>query len=85
MKKPKFFIITIGMFVAGAILLLLAALLGRAESNLTLTFALAVLGGAAVAVGIVSYVTRQERQNQRTNTKLLQLWQADKTLSLIHI
>lgn len=68
------------MFVAGAILLLLAALLGRAESNLTLTFALAVLGGAAVAGGIVSYVTRQERQNQRTNTKLLQLWQADKTL-----
>ncbi|OFK64755.1 hypothetical protein HMPREF2806_00030 [Corynebacterium sp. HMSC076G08] len=71
---------TVGMFVSGAILLLLAALMGRAESNLTLTFALAVLGGVAVAGGIVSYVTRQERQNQRTNTKLLQLWQADKTL-----
>ena len=80
MKKPKFFIITIGMFVSGAILLLLAALMGRAEANLTLALALSVLGGAAVACGIVSYMTRQERQNQRTNKKLLQLWQVEKNL-----
>ena len=68
------------MFVSGAILLLLAALMGRAEANLTLALALSVLGGAAVACGIVSYMTRQERQNQRTNKKLLQLWQVEKNL-----
>lgn len=54
--------------------------MGRAEANLTLALALSVLGGAAVACGIVSYMTRQERQNQRTNKKLLQLWQVEKNL-----
>lgn len=79
-KKPKFFVFNVGLFVFGTLLLLLAALLGRAEVDSTLTLAILLLGGVAIAGGVVAYLTRQERQNQRTNAKLLQMWESERAV-----